>query len=310
MPSSEEPRCQPEPLQSGCESFPPGAADLRRETEHDGRGVEPIRQSDPERGVWVYPEFGIGRIRDGVRRPEFQVACLEMGGRRVASDDLRNDVERITRDQIPLLETHFNHVLADEGFPTRRDIGRLAGVDGLSSKSVQEIVAALTLLVRCFGKITDGRYARVQMVTERGPRKLELEGGERPRSFHIDEARLRLVATLVGAPTVFALRGGDKGGGFCELGRLEEPDHPLDRSPSTQGKFDLSSAVAANYRSLMNPDFLRPGEPLYTPPHGHAVLFSGSHGALSAPLVHTAPQPRTLEEALAWSRLVLIVDEY
>lgn len=266
--------------------------------------IEPmvVEKTLSERGVWVTTLERCVTLRDQIHSPNFLVMCL---GDHYTDLNNHPDTppihEEIAR-QLTLRREYFaGDVSALKPIPDKvvRTMRRLLPV---TPEWLDVARARIERFSSAFSALTGAKILTLNLLSERGPRRLELEDGGAPSAFHTDEAGVRIVAPLFGPQTFFLLPGGTPS--------KEMPVAlPESRSAFSQIRpFDLDEAVEANYRRLITPLCLDTAQTLARAPTGSGILFFGAANSVARPLVHAGPQPSNGLEALSWGRLLITID--
>lgn len=264
--------------------------------------IEPLMRSDEMNGVWRVSARDAISLRAAVRGSEFQVACLsDTVQHRVPAPQWASLSAVIAQQMFLRREWYTGDVHTSVSLPSRaiRDLQRVAGI---SAELADEIRQTIDRWIGAFAAVTESPYARISLMSERGPRRLELEGDGTPVSFHVDDSGLRLVAPIVGPTTNFVVRG--RGESIPHRARTAAPTNPsLNGAP-----FDFDHAVQASFQRFIAPVAASHAAPVYRAPDRNAILFPGARSCAERPLLHAAPHPRTAAEANVWARLLLTID--
>ena len=266
--------------------------------------IEPmvVERTLSDRGVWVTTLDRCVILRDQIHAPHFLVLCL--GDHCTDLNDHPDTAaihEEIAR-QLTLRREYFTgDISALKPIPDKvtRAMKRLLPV---TPEWIDVARARIERFSRAFSALTGAKILTLNLVSERGPRRLELEDGGAPSAFHTDDAGVRIVAPLFGPQTFFLLPGGPPFKDTPVL--LPEALSTFSRSRP----FDLDEAVEANYRRLITPLCLDTTQTLARAPTGAAILFFGTANSVARPLVHAGPQPSNGLAALSWARLFVTID--
>lgn len=264
--------------------------------------IEPLMRSDEMNGVWRVSAQEAISLRAAVRGSEFQVACL--------SDTVQHRVpaaqwaglSAVIAQQIFLRREWYTGDVPTSASLPNRAIRDLQRVTGISAELADEIRQTIDRWIGAFAAVTESPYARISLMSERGPRRLELEGDGTPISFHVDDSGLRLVAPIVGPTTNFVVCG--KGESIPRRARTTAPTNPL----HNEAPFDLDQAVQASFQRFIAPVAASYAGSVYRAPDRNAILFPGTRSCAERPLLHAAPHPRTAAETNVWARLLLTID--
>jgi hypothetical protein len=172
----------------------------------------------------------------------------------------------------------------------------------MSETVVESIRVKIERLRRALTELTGARAIQINIVSERGPRRLELEPGGGVSTFHTDASGIRIVAPLLGPQTLFLLAD-QSANASAPLGLS-----PTNLSGPMEAGFDFDAAIRANFESLIGSSRDGSDRSIYRAQDGCGIIFVGTGAIIGRPLTHAAPQPRDAAEALAWGRLFVTLD--
>lgn len=264
--------------------------------------IETVSTTDELNGIWLTAPSDVPLLRTATQRPEFQVACLALEGDRSTRADEWASLAAGLAQQVFLRREWFVGDVVTTAPLSYRVVQELQRATGISPELASDIHRSMQEWVSAFAVVSGVSRARLILISERGPRRLELEGGQGPSSFHTDDSGLRLVAPILGPQTIFLISG--RGERAVRLLPSPERESLLsDRSP-----FDLDRAVRASYTRLFAPIPHPSQELIRCAPDRFGILFPGTLSYAERPLIHAAPHPRCGADATTWARLFLTVD--
>jgi hypothetical protein len=281
-------------------SFPPrrGASPL----ENLSPQVTLVERSDLQRGVVVASFAECGSFAPLLRAPHFQVLCLGDSARELRLHHEAARVGEAIALQLHLRVEHFvGTISADE--PTEQRVAPILRRSLVASRDfIRLLCSRIDRFVDGFAALTGATGLALTIVSERGPRRLELERGPGSTTFHVDASAARVVAPLLGPQTIFLL-GREAESHFAAKVRRSGYG-----APEISGPFDFDTLVQAAYRQTIRAAGEGTDSLIHRAPDGFGIVFYGSTARTSHPLVHSAPQPRDGIEALQWARLFFTLD--